>query len=146
MHNPISILLFTVLVSSALAGCEERIQASRDWTPEDHGQPEVSDPARVPSAPKGEAETTANAARALWNVSCASCHGRDGGGRGPAAPPGAAIPDMRTATFQSARTDAQIADVIRQGRGLMPPFGKQINEDGIAALIRYVRTMKDAAE
>ena len=71
-----------------------------------------------------------------------SGHGRSGDGRGPGAPPGAQLPDLRSPAWQTGRTDAQIADVIRQGRGLMPPFGKQITEEGIVALIEHIRGMK----
>ena len=68
---------------------------------------------------------TERAAEALFNVSCASCHGRDGRGQGERRPPGAAVPDFTQAAFQAQRSDAQLGEVIRTGRGLMPAFGKQ---------------------
>jgi mono/diheme cytochrome c family protein len=48
---------------------------------------------------------------------------------------------MTTPEFQAQRTDAQLAQVIREGRGLMPPFGKQVNDQGIEALVAKVRRM-----
>ncbi len=84
------------------------------------------------------------AAQALWTVSCASCHGRDGRGKGPGRPPGAQLPDFTSAEFQQQRSDQQLVDVIRAGKGMMPPFGKQVNAEGIAALIAHIRAFAPA--
>jgi mono/diheme cytochrome c family protein len=48
---------------------------------------------------------------------------------------------MTQAAFQTARTDAQIAEVVSKGRGLMPAFGEQITEAGIAVLVGHVRSL-----
>jgi mono/diheme cytochrome c family protein len=85
------------------------------------------------------------AATALWTVSCAGCHGRDGRGFGGQRPPGAQMPDFTRADFQQTRTDEAIAQQIVAGKGLMPPFGKQVNEQGIAALIAHIRGFGAAA-
>ena len=81
----------------------------------------------------------ARAARALWNAVCASCHGRDGSGQGEKRPPGTQIPDFTSDEWQASRSDEALGLVIREGRGMMPPFGKQINPQGVAALVRHVR-------
>lgn len=125
-----------------------------EWTPADHQNPnqgvgpgQAGGPPPDQVAPPEEdanadpVEREARAAAALFNVSCGSCHGRDGRGGGPAMPPGAQIPDLGDASWQSARTDEAIAQVITTGRGLMPPFGTQINERGIAALVKHVRSL-----
>ncbi|HEY2732427.1 MAG TPA: cytochrome c, partial [Polyangiales bacterium] len=90
-----------------------------------------------PEAPEQGGED--RAADALYNVSCASCHGRDGHGQGPGRPPGAQLPDFTSPQFQAQRSDAQLSQVIREGRGLMPPFAKQVNEQGQAALVARIR-------
>lgn len=121
---------------------------TREWKPSDHGQPErVDDREQGSGEPEGASEdTVARAARALWNASCASCHGRDGRGLGEGRPPGATIPDFTTEAFQSGRSDAQLAEVIRNGRNLMPAFGKQVNDHGVQALVQHVRAFGAGAK
>jgi mono/diheme cytochrome c family protein len=130
----------TMCAAVLLLACDSRVAPQREWRPDDHSQPAEVDPSRVPQAqPLNEEGGVERAAAALWNVSCASCHGRDGHGQGPGKPPGAQMPDFASADFQKQRTDAQILTVIREGRGMMPPFGKQLNEQGISALVQHVR-------
>lgn len=120
---------------------------TREWTPADHGQPPMPDSDREPtepSAPEDAQAATARAARALWNATCAGCHGRDGRGNGEAKPPGAQIPDFASSAWQSSRSDTQLTQVIHDGRGMMPGFGKQLNDQGIAVLVQYVRAFAAA--
>jgi len=49
------------------------------------------------------------------------------------------MPDFTDPQLQAQRTDAQLAEVIRAGRGMMPPFGKQVNEQGLEALVAKLR-------
>ena len=133
-------------LSLVLLACDSRVAPQREWRPEDHGQPVEADPSRVPqAAPSTEVGGVERAAAALWNVSCASCHGRDGRGQGPSKPPGAQMPDFTSADLQKQRTDAEFAQVISQGRGMMPPFGKQVNEQGLQALVQHIRKFGIAA-
>lgn len=115
----------------------------RVWRPDDHGHPPSReiDPSRVPARPDddGGGDPTARAAAALWRVSCASCHGQAGEGGGPGLPPNARVPDMTTPEWQASRTDEQIAEVIRQGRGMMPGFADRVNPRGIEALVSHIR-------
>jgi mono/diheme cytochrome c family protein len=128
------------LLVAGMSACRSEEPPMREWTPADHGQPSMPDSDREPSAPSDPNEdTSARAARALWTATCAGCHGRDGRGHGDAKPPGAQIPDFTTTTWQSSRSDAQLTQVITQGRGMMPGFGKQVNEQGIAVLVQHVR-------
>ena len=127
------------LIALGLIACESRPTPTREWQPSDHGQPAQADPARTPTPAAPEEGGSGRAAEALFNVSCASCHGRDGRGQGPGRPPGAQVPDFTLPDYQAQRTDEQLGEVIRNGRGLMPPFGKQVNEQGIAALVAHIR-------
>lgn len=123
-----------------LVACDSRVAPQREWRPDDHAQPAEVDPTRVPQgAPSTEEGGVERAAAALWNVSCASCHGRDGRGQGPGRPPGAQMPDFASAELQKQRTDAQLLEVINHGKGMMPAFGKQVNEQGLAALVQHIR-------
>ena len=141
MPASLSCTLCAVLAALLIA-CDSRVAATREWRPEDHGQPAQIDPSRVPAASTpAEAEQggITRAAAALWNVSCAGCHGRDGKGQGQARPPGAQLPDFTSAEFQKQRSDEQLLQVIRDGRGMMPGFGKQLNAQGLAALVAHIR-------
>ncbi|HEX4352255.1 MAG TPA: cytochrome c [Polyangiales bacterium] len=122
-----------------LSACNGRSAPLREWRPEDHGQPAELDPARTSEPAEPEQGGVDRAADALFNVSCAGCHGRDGRGQGPGRPPGAQLPDFTSPQFQAQRSDAQLSQVIREGRGLMPPFAKQVNEQGQAALVARIR-------
>lgn len=136
-------------LSFAASACESRPAPTREWRPEDHGQPRELDPSRTPSAEEGEGDaaepaTAERAAEALWNIRCASCHGRDGRGLGPARPPGATPADFTSAELQKARTDAQLAEVVINGRGMMPAFGKELNPQGVQALVAHIRRFAPA--
>ena len=127
------------LCSPLLSACSSRVTPQREWLPSDHGQPIDPDPSRTPAAAEPEEGGPERAADALFSVSCASCHGRDGRGRGEQRPPGAQMPDFTDQGFQAQRSDEQLRAVIRDGRGLMPPFSKQLNEQGLSVLLDRVR-------
>jgi mono/diheme cytochrome c family protein len=127
-----------VLLLAACAACSSRAPL-REWRAEDHGQPSQADPARTPTDVEPEQGGPERAVDALYNVSCASCHGRDGRGQGVSKPPGAQMPDFSAEAFQTQRTDVQLLDAIRNGRGMMPAFGRQVNEQGLSALVGRVR-------
>jgi mono/diheme cytochrome c family protein len=120
----------------SFAGCG-RDREAREWRPEDHQPPETG-----ATEGTGEPGDIAAAAAALYRASCAGCHGVEGHGDGPSAPPGASMPDLAAASVQDALSDEEMARVIREGRGMMPAFGSQINERGIAALVAHVRTLR----
>ena len=122
----------------------------REWTPDDHGQPrrddtEVIPPGAEPETEGDEEDPSLRAARALFNSMCAGCHGRDGRGRGPELPPGAQAADFTDAAFQSARSDADLAKSIREGRNMMPAFAQQLRSEGVDVLVAYVRLLGGGA-
>jgi len=80
--------------------------------------------------------TDVEAAR-LFQRRCASCHGAQGRGDGPSAPI-VAPANLTDPTLQSALTDADIATLLREGRGAMPSFGSLTGPE-VDALIRHVR-------
>ena len=76
----------------------------------------------------------------LYHVSCAGCHGDDlGGGRGLANGPDIG-PGSNAALVLS---DDQIAGVIEAGPGSMPSFGRVLDEDQIASLVAYIRSVQE---
>ena len=130
-----------------IAACGARAP-QREWTPDDHGQPQRDESADLANAAEAESgdgvDPTARAARALWNVSCAACHGREGRGDGASRPPGATLPDFAAGAWHDARTDEAIAGAIKSGRGMMPEFGSKLPNDAIRALVAHVRTLREA--
>jgi mono/diheme cytochrome c family protein len=116
----------------------------REWKPSDHQPPPAVAPEGQGEGTEGEGDPEARAAEALWQMRCSQCHGPLGRGDGPGKPPGAQVPDMTTAAFHTERSDATLAEVIVKGRGLMPAFGDQLSEDGVAAMVRHVRSLQHA--
>ncbi len=130
------------------AGCGQEQGDARVWSPDDHQQPSAQvDPSQgappedEPQGGPPSAETVAQAAAALYRASCGGCHGVDGRGNGPSLPAGIVAPDMTLAAVQG-RSDEELARVIREGRGVMPGFGSQLNDRGIEALVTHVRTLR----
>lgn len=70
--------------------------------------------------------------RSLFARNCAHCHGDDARG------------DEGPTLYNLAVSDARIARRIKDGiKGEMPRFGTKFNEMDIAALIAWLRTLKD---
>ena len=151
-----SVGIAAIVAAMGLPGCERDDRVIREWRPDDHAEPGGGEPSgqaapEEAAAPGGgdtartSEEQEARAVSALFGVSCASCHGALGEGNGPSRPSGAQMVSFADARWQSARTDAQIAEVITAGRGLMPAFGTQVNPRGIAALVRHIRALGGGA-
>lgn len=114
----------------------------REWRPEDHQPPPAVAPEGQGEGSEGSADVQKRAVVALWAMRCASCHGAEGRGDGPGRPPGAAIPDLTQPALQAERTDAQLAETILRGRGMMPAFGDEITDAGVNALVQHIRGLK----
>lgn len=130
-----------LVIPLLLVGCGDDREL-REWTPEDHVHPPQAqvDPSRVPQdQPQGSSEE--RAAAALWIVTCASCHGREGRGDGEAKPPGVQMTDFTDPAWQASTSDEELAQVIAEGRDLMPRFDDRINPRGIAALVGHIRRL-----
>jgi mono/diheme cytochrome c family protein len=76
-------------------------------------------------------------AEATYNAKCAGCHGPDGSGSTPA---GKA---MKTRDFHSAEvqkeTDAELTDIIANGKNKMPKYADKLKDMEIKDLVAYVR-------
>jgi mono/diheme cytochrome c family protein len=79
--------------------------------------------------------------RAAFASACARCHGERGTGGVPAEDGGPAPRAFDDTSFQSARTDAQIRDVIVNGKGTgMPAFGATFDATQLASVVAVVRS------
>jgi len=70
---------------------------------------------------------------------CAGCHGSDGAGSAMGKAMGAH--DFTSAEVQQ-MSDAQLSDIITNGKSKMPAYGKSLKPDDIKGLVAYIRTLK----
>jgi len=77
-------------------------------------------------------------ASALFKSRCAGCHAADGTGSAMGKKMGAH--DFTTADVQG-MTDAQLTDIITNGKNKMPKYASLKPED-IKGLVAYIRTLK----
>jgi len=96
------------------------------------------------SGPAPAAERRPIDAPALFDQACAKCHAADGSGGLPMAAGGPRPVDLTTAGWQLSRSDAELVDAIRNGRGAMPPFQDLLTSEQIDALRTYLRALKRA--
>jgi cytochrome c6 len=79
------------------------------------------------------------AAKATFQSKCAMCHGPDGAGSEVGKSMN--VPDLRSPAVQKL-PDAQLAQVISDGKGGMPPFKSSLSEDQIHALVTHIRSLR----
>jgi len=77
-------------------------------------------------------------ASALFKSKCAGCHGADGTGSAMGKKMGAH--DFTSAEVQG-MSDAQLADIITNGKNKMPKYGS-LKPEEIKGLVAYIRTLK----
>jgi mono/diheme cytochrome c family protein len=74
----------------------------------------------------------------MYSSKCALCHAKNGAGLPVWRAKGQ--PDFTNADWQRSRTDAQLAEAIRNGKGkFMPSFKSKLSEPDITALVAVVR-------
>jgi mono/diheme cytochrome c family protein len=79
--------------------------------------------------------------RSVYTKSCAMCHGADGTGQQMRTMM-PKIGDLTSAEVHGKLDDAALKELIKKGRGQMPPFQAALTEDQINLVIGYVRTLK----
>jgi cytochrome c553 len=94
----------------------------------------------------GTGTTLGSDAASTWLANCTSCHGKDGSGS-TAMGKKLNVKDYREARVQAAFSDAEIESAIRKGvktngRETMKPFGGNLSDSDIKALVTYVRQFK----
>jgi cytochrome c6 len=88
--------------------------------------------ATVVAAPQDQA------GRSLFNSTCASCHGQHG--IPTAVGKSLNAPELGSKAVQS-RTDAELQQIIANGKGNMPPFNDRLSDAQINSLVAYIRTL-----
>lgn len=80
-------------------------------------------------------------AQQLFAATCARCHGADGTGGLPLWEAGPAPRNFHDHAFQSERSDEQLKQTIKNGKGVgMPAFGTTFDDDQIAQLVLLIRS------
>jgi mono/diheme cytochrome c family protein len=101
----------------------------------------VTSPPPASTAPTGDA-LSGDLGTRVFAQRCALCHGPDGHGDGPGSK--ALNPKPRNfhdTAYMSTRTDAQLLEVIHNGKGAMPKWGGVLSEDEIKAVLAHVREL-----
>lgn len=109
------------------------------------GQAKPAAGAKPAAAAAASPESITNGA-ALYKRQCVMCHGAAGLGDGPAAKTlKGKLPSLADKTVMSKLTDAQIHEVITNGKkteiGNMPALGKRLTAEEITDIVNYVRTL-----
>jgi len=124
-----------------LASCEPAPVDVREWNAADHRQPAgAGQGKRQVAATDDKAAAEQTLADVTWTKRCASCHGPIGRGDGPQGPMLKA-PDLTRDDWQAKVSDAQIAEVIRTGRGKMPAF--ELSEPQMKAVVQRIRRTRN---
>lgn len=115
----------------------------QEWTPADHDQPANAESQPPPGTKSARPKTQGGGSEDLvglaWAKTCASCHGAGGRGDGPQAAM-THPPDITRAEFQDKATDAEIAQIIRKGKGQMP--ANDLPPAVIQGLVQRVRALR----
>ena len=77
------------------------------------------------------------ASSSTFKTKCAMCHGPDGGGSQVGKTLN--VPDLRSPAVQKL-SDAELAQIISDGKGGMPSFKGSLSEDQIHGLVTYIRS------
>jgi len=86
------------------------------------------------------ASARADDSASLFKTKCAACHGADGSGdtsMGKALK----IRDLGSAEVQK-QTDAQLTEIVSNGKSPMPAYKGKLTEDQIKGLVAYIRSLK----
>jgi len=78
------------------------------------------------------------ASSATFRTKCAMCHGQDGSGSEIGKSMN--VPDLRSQAVQKL-PDAELAQIISNGKGGMPSFKGSLSEDQIHVLVTHIRSL-----
>jgi mono/diheme cytochrome c family protein len=136
--------LLLVLLIGACGPTREDVGDLPVWTPADHQQPEQPGAGQAAPAdtPQDREAALTQAAARLWSRACATCHGEGGAGDGPELPEGVQLANLSTPAYQDGVTDEAMAEVIANGRGVMPGYVDRLGPQGVAALVAHVRRLR----
>jgi len=128
-------LATSVLAVSMMSVAFTSIQQSKPW-------PVPEKNAKMANPVKSDKESI-SAGKALWNLHCASCHGKTGLGDGSKAAQLKTQPQDLTKGAAQTQSDGSLFYKISEGREDMPSFKKKIPDaEDIWNVVNYMRTLK----
>jgi mono/diheme cytochrome c family protein len=128
-------LATSILAVSIMSFAFTSIQQSKPWPVPDKN-------AKMANPVKSDKESI-SAGKALWNLHCASCHGKTGLGDGSKAAQLKTQPQDLTTKAMQSQSDGSLFYKISEGREDMPSFKKKIPDaDDIWNVVNYMRTLK----
>ena len=80
------------------------------------------------------------ASSATFRAKCAMCHGQDGSGSEIGKSMN--VPNLRSPAVQKL-PDAELAQIISDGKGGMPSFKNSLSEDQIHSLVAQIRSLRE---
>jgi cytochrome c6 len=84
--------------------------------------------------------SAAESAPDIYKTKCAICHGATGAGD-TAMGKNLKIRDLSSADVQK-QSDADLANIIKNGKGKMPKYEGTLTDQQINDLVKYIRTLK----
>ncbi len=125
----------SVLTVSMASFAFTLVQQTKPWPVPDKN-------AKTTNPVKSDKESLA-AGKSLWNLHCASCHGKTGLGDGSKAAQLKTQPQDMTKASLQAQSDGSLYYKISEGRDDMPSFKKKIpDSEDIWNLVNFIRTLK----
>jgi cytochrome c6 len=73
----------------------------------------------------------------VYKAKCAICHAADGSGDSPTGK-AMKVPDLRSEAVQK-QTDAQLTEIVSNGKKAMPAYKSKLTADEIKGLVGYMR-------
>jgi len=140
-----ALIIFASLGNVLLVGCGGSGGSGSDSTANSGGADGGSDGGMTGGSDGGaDGETAGGPADGakIYADRCALCHGPGGKGDGPAS--AALNPKPRNHTdgaYMNAQTDEALMEVIRNGKGVMPPWGSVLSDEEIKAVLEHVRSL-----
>jgi len=142
----VSLVALCAALSLAIVGCGNKAdQSNTSSTAAPESSPSAApQTATTPAADQGDTSHAAMVAlgNQVYQQRCALCHGPGGKGDGPAAAGLNPKPRNHTdAAYMNSRTDAQLLDVIHNGKGNMPAWKNVLSEREMKAALIHVRSL-----
>jgi mono/diheme cytochrome c family protein len=93
---------------------------------------------------KQKTEGGASQAREMFVNTCSRCHGADGTGGPPAFEGGPSPRNFHDHDFHQSRTDEQLKQTIKTGKGSgMPAFAGMFDDAQLTLLVGHIRSLDD---
>jgi mono/diheme cytochrome c family protein len=133
------VVVFT-LGNALLVGCGGG--SSQQSSSSSTQAPATSTPSAAPTTTGGTATADDALGAKVYSEKCSVCHGPNGKGDGPG---GAALNpkprDHTNGAYMNARTDDELLNVIRNGKGAMPAWKDVLTDQEQHAVLKHVRTL-----